>query len=201
MVRVPAVCDSCGCFFNSPIETSARGITFREDTVEGCPACGASGHIPDGTYDFAENSIRLLSGSSRTVSELERLERLLRSARDRNATLAELRRELTAHAPQFESLTDLLPKTRSELYAFLGILLAAATLILTQLRQGESPNIHVQQVFNQVVVQTASGDARVPELADEGAFLGGAGQAQPKPGRNDPCPCGSGKKYKRCHGS
>jgi len=20
-----------------------------------------------------------------------------------------------------------------------------------------------------------------------------------KPGRNDPCPCGSGKKYKRCH--
>ena len=22
----------------------------------------------------------------------------------------------------------------------------------------------------------------------------------PKPGRNDPCPCGSGKKWKRCHG-
>jgi preprotein translocase subunit SecA len=24
---------------------------------------------------------------------------------------------------------------------------------------------------------------------------------QPKVGRNDPCPCGSGKKYKKCHGS
>jgi SEC-C motif-containing protein len=23
----------------------------------------------------------------------------------------------------------------------------------------------------------------------------------PPPGRNDPCPCGSGKKYKKCHGS
>ncbi|HEX3728276.1 MAG TPA: SEC-C metal-binding domain-containing protein [Opitutaceae bacterium] len=22
----------------------------------------------------------------------------------------------------------------------------------------------------------------------------------PKVGRNDPCPCGSGKKYKHCHG-
>ena len=22
----------------------------------------------------------------------------------------------------------------------------------------------------------------------------------PKVGRNEPCPCGSGKKYKRCHG-
>lgn len=25
-------------------------------------------------------------------------------------------------------------------------------------------------------------------------------RAAPKPGRNDPCPCGSGKKYKKCHG-
>jgi preprotein translocase subunit SecA len=24
---------------------------------------------------------------------------------------------------------------------------------------------------------------------------------EPKVGRNDPCPCGSGKKYKRCHGA
>jgi hypothetical protein len=23
----------------------------------------------------------------------------------------------------------------------------------------------------------------------------------PKVGRNDPCPCGNGKKYKKCHGS
>jgi preprotein translocase subunit SecA len=25
-------------------------------------------------------------------------------------------------------------------------------------------------------------------------------KAAPKIGRNDPCPCGSGKKYKHCHG-
>jgi preprotein translocase subunit SecA len=25
-------------------------------------------------------------------------------------------------------------------------------------------------------------------------------RAMPKVGRNDPCPCGSGKKYKHCHG-
>jgi hypothetical protein len=24
---------------------------------------------------------------------------------------------------------------------------------------------------------------------------------EPKVGRNDPCPCGSGKKYKKCHGA
>ena len=26
-------------------------------------------------------------------------------------------------------------------------------------------------------------------------------KADKKPGRNDPCPCGSGKKYKKCHGA
>ncbi|MEO9176125.1 MAG: SEC-C metal-binding domain-containing protein, partial [Gaiellales bacterium] len=26
-------------------------------------------------------------------------------------------------------------------------------------------------------------------------------RATDEPGRNDPCPCGSGKKYKRCHGA
>jgi len=33
------------------------------------------------------------------------------------------------------------------------------------------------------------------------AAAGAAAQAaMPKVGRNDPCPCGSGKKYKLCHG-
>ncbi|MBY0414152.1 MAG: SEC-C domain-containing protein [Bdellovibrionales bacterium] len=26
-------------------------------------------------------------------------------------------------------------------------------------------------------------------------------RTNPKVGRNDPCPCGSGKKYKQCHGT
>ena len=37
---------------------------------------------------------------------------------------------------------------------------------------------------------------RIPSLA-ESDF----GPPTPKVGRNDPCPCGSGKKYKKCHGS
>ncbi len=31
-------------------------------------------------------------------------------------------------------------------------------------------------------------------------LVANAGREQPKVGRNDPCPCGSGKKYKHCHG-
>ena len=65
--------------------------------------------------------------------------------------------------------------------------------------------------------------AHAPAPSPFGAFAGGAASAvaepprpartggddvvkqvrrdEPKVGRNDPCPCGSGKKYKKCHGA
>jgi uncharacterized protein YecA (UPF0149 family) len=36
---------------------------------------------------------------------------------------------------------------------------------------------------------------------DHGAPQGPVRNTEPKIGRNDPCPCGSGKKYKKCHGA
>ena len=50
----------------------------------------------------------------------------------------------------------------------------------------------------------ADAGSAVPETG-EAALSPAAPQpmtrAQPKVGRNDPCPCGSGKKYKQCHGA
>jgi len=46
--------------------------------------------------------------------------------------------------------------------------------------------------------------AAAPEAAEAKALLDTAerrAKATPAAGRNDPCPCGSGKKYKQCHGS
>jgi preprotein translocase subunit SecA len=39
-------------------------------------------------------------------------------------------------------------------------------------------------------------DGSVSQEADPATMV----QDVPKVGRNDPCPCGSGKKYKLCHG-
>jgi preprotein translocase subunit SecA len=36
--------------------------------------------------------------------------------------------------------------------------------------------------------------------AAEGASVQEPITVEDEPGRNDPCPCGSGKKYKKCHG-
>jgi hypothetical protein len=53
--------------------------------------------------------------------------------------------------------------------------------------------------------------AAMEELEDEAATAAGVAptgvvrsstpiSSDDEPGRNDPCPCGSGKKYKKCHG-
>jgi preprotein translocase subunit SecA len=42
--------------------------------------------------------------------------------------------------------------------------------------------------------------AEAQAMAAMGMGVLAAGQAAPKVGRNDPCPCGSGKKFKQCHG-
>ncbi|MCF7934171.1 MAG: SEC-C domain-containing protein, partial [Spirochaetia bacterium] len=48
--------------------------------------------------------------------------------------------------------------------------------------------------FGQSKTQSASAAAASPAQAQ-------IKRTYPKVGRNDPCPCGSGKKYKHCHGA
>ncbi|CAN5888793.1 preprotein translocase subunit SecA [soil metagenome] len=43
-------------------------------------------------------------------------------------------------------------------------------------------------------------DGSVSSEADSTAYSPALADEVPKVGRNDPCPCGSGKKYKQCHG-
>jgi preprotein translocase subunit SecA len=53
--------------------------------------------------------------------------------------------------------------------------------------------------------ENASGRPGLPQARPAAAAKPAPGAAAPLPatrvGRNDPCPCGSGKKYKKCHGS
>jgi preprotein translocase subunit SecA len=50
-----------------------------------------------------------------------------------------------------------------------------------------------QTVYN----QKSATNLNQPAVVSRQSFVAG----QKKVGRNDPCPCGSGKKYKRCHGA
>ena len=50
------------------------------------------------------------------------------------------------------------------------------------------------------VTYTAPNESGEAETTADHGLLGRTGAEVPRVGRNDPCPCGSGKKYKQCHG-
>ncbi len=60
-------------------------------------------------------------------------------------------------------------------------------------RSGERHRHHEVSLFNKVNGEWRFRDAQVPEITQ-------VRRDAPKVGRNDPCPCGSGKKYKKCCG-
>jgi hypothetical protein len=47
----------------------------------------------------------------------------------------------------------------------------------------------------------ASASRQPPRVGGDDAAVKTVRRDEPKVGRNDPCPCGSGKKYKKCHGT
>ncbi len=83
---------------------------------------------------------------------------------------------------------------------------AVRTLYLAQVRTPEEEAAEAERMQE----YERQMERRRERQARELHFSGGDGNAQPvqqvirteaKVGRNDPCPCGSGKKYKRCHGA
>jgi preprotein translocase subunit SecA len=67
-----------------------------------------------------------------------------------------------------------------------------------QLAQAQISNVHYQHAdFNP---NAAPEELLAPTADAEDGGMQPMVNALPKVGRNDPCPCGSGKKYKQCHG-
>jgi preprotein translocase subunit SecA len=67
-----------------------------------------------------------------------------------------------------------------------------------EMAQSHLSNVHYQHAeFNP---ELAPEELMAPSDAGEAAKQQPVVNTLPKVGRNDPCPCGSGKKYKQCHG-
>jgi preprotein translocase subunit SecA len=49
--------------------------------------------------------------------------------------------------------------------------------------------------------ESAAAGRQPPRVGGDDAVVKTVRRDEPKVGRNDPCPCGSGKKYKKCHGT
>ncbi len=78
-------------------------------------------------------------------------------------------------------------------------------LMLVQIRRQEELPVEEPAPLSNVQYQHTDYETALAGGDDAEAAEGGEGRSEParagvKVGRNDPCPCGSGKKYKHCHG-
>jgi len=81
---------------------------------------------------------------------------------------------------------------------------------LSRTEQGNEVSVPQPQTRRpRQTVESGGGDGAAASASGANNGSSGAGgtaerpmrRNEPKVGRNDPCPCGSGKKYKKCHGA
>ena len=99
----------------------------------------------------------------------------------------------------FEMFTSMLETMKHEVMK---------ALARVRIRSEEDVDAMDQQRRRETPMQFQHAQAQSPTAGQGASEAGGPGQAAPEPfvregrkiGRNEPCPCGSGKKYKQCHG-
>jgi preprotein translocase subunit SecA len=102
----------------------------------------------------------------------------------------------------FELFADMLDKIKHEVISILGKFEVRAEQDVERLEENRREALKVKMEFEHAEVTALSEPE--PSIQEE---TGGTSNVlpfkreEPKVGRNEMCPCGSGKKYKQCHGS
>ena len=180
--------------------SGASNVHIEDVTVSPCPKCGGVGHIPDGIYSATTDTITVLVTTAQSSRSLAALAAVLQRARQQRANAEQVARLLEQESIDLKPIAALvrrLPK-RLDIKYWIGITLAVIAILQAEAsdRKIEAVESQVEHIYAQVV-----GPAAVPTpIPVRVASPASIASPYPKVGRNDPCPCGSGKKYKRCHG-
>ena len=95
----------------------------------------------------------------------------------------------------FEMFTAMLDRVKAEVVTILSKVQVREESEIDELERRQQEALQQQELEMQHA-QVASATAEPEVEESEQTFV----RQQPKVGRNEPCPCGSGKKYKQCHG-
>lgn len=184
---IPAFCDNCGLIFKGPI-TGVDIVVDIKNTIVQCPNCGHDGYIHDGVYSIINNTIEIIRASQPTKKKINTYKKTFEELRDGNASLEDIEKEINKSAPELNGIVSFLPKTRKELYAFITLILFIIATFHNCVDDKEINATTIINNYNNINVKQESHDKSEIKIS------------KPKIGRNDPCPCNSGKKFKKCHG-
>lgn len=195
MVRLPALCTECGAVYPSPLAASSAGSDNAFAVPVPCPGCGAGGQVPPESLARTRAVVAAVreAGLSppRAGAVLDELAAAFRGADGREeAVLDALRR-----VPEAGRLAGSLPGERPEEMAAAVALARIAAEVVAEAGEEGSPEELAVRVLEEAYERHA------PAKPEEEP-AGPADRARARleaAGRNDPCPCGSGRKYKRCH--
>ena len=101
----------------------------------------------------------------------------------------------------FEMFTSMLENVKHEVIGIVSKVQVRTEDEIKEMEEQNRPSVEMQ--FNHAEAVSAltdeSDDTAANQAPEAGALKPFVREAQ-KVGRNDPCPCGSGRKYKQCHG-
>lgn len=157
---IPAFCDSCGTAFPSGIAVSGRvtGLTLQNNLSGPCPRCGGMGRVLEGTFDFIDGVLKVLSSPQRTVDDLRRLAHILGDVRRGDIDEEEAVRRVGATIPQLYRLLlagdGRLLNRLMLLVAVIGVLLQAFGVDRGQTNVTNNFTISVGQPISQEQAET-----------------------------------------------
>jgi hypothetical protein len=131
MPAIPAICDQCGAVFASKWELGdSAQASFLRSSSGSCPQCGSMGTIPDGVYEAAGNTLRILATTPRSVTFLERLGAVVRLAREQGLNSEAAAIVIERETPQFAQLAVTIRHHKGlSAYQLLSIILAAIAVL------------------------------------------------------------------------
>ena len=204
---IPAECGSCSYLYPSGygFDPADAGIEVsmtvfeNAEVLEPCPMCGRHrSRVLAGEYQLVRDADKLLQGSGRDATELGRLVEFLQSSQGRNGSADEVRERAKEEIPELSELVEELlsaSAARIDVSTWHTLLVATLRALETRADDASDDKLQPSQVIydsvNRYNVTTVQPSAETKDQQHEAH----------KVGRNDPCPCGSGKKYKKCHGS
>jgi preprotein translocase subunit SecA len=142
----------------------------------------------DGLHQF-ERAVMLQSMDTHWREHLSALDHLRQGIHLRGYAQKQPKQEYKREA--FELFSALLTAIKSEV-----------TQITTSVQVRAPEDVQAVELHEDLsnVEYQHPGYDEAQDFAEAAAAVSAPADAYPKVGRNDPCPCGSGKKYKHCHG-
>ena len=189
MPMIPAICNICGTPFPSGflLMEGAQHTTFTNCGAGPCPKCGGMGHIIDGIYDFIGNSIRVIQNNGYNRTRIVLFRETIQKAKDLKLEPEQVVDEIQKSYPDFSAVLSIIPRDPAGFWTFIGALIALLTYLQLQFVKPLPQQNVVNNFFNYYYSQQQT----TPK---------GPNRRSDKVGRNDKCPCGSGIKFKKCHG-